>query len=102
MDRDRPFAEYGVDSVAAVELGCELERVLRVELPSVVAWQYPTPAAMARHLALEAGRGASADRPEAEPLDQASTSGFEQLLAEIESLSESEATGALEVGEGKG
>jgi acyl-CoA synthetase (AMP-forming)/AMP-acid ligase II/acyl carrier protein len=102
LDRDRPFAEYGVDSVAAVELGCELERVLEVELPSVVAWQYPTPAAMARHLALEAGRGASTDSPDAEPLEQAPTSGFEQLLAEIEGLSESEATGALRDGEGEG
>jgi len=102
LDRDRAFAEYGVDSVTAVELGCELERMLKVELPSVVAWQYPTPAAMARHLALEAGRGASADRPHDEPFEQASTSGFEQLLAEIEGLSESEAAGVLEGGEGEG
>ena len=46
--RDRPFAEFGVDSLTAVELSQELEDEFGVPLPAVVAWNYPTPAALAR------------------------------------------------------
>src|SRR6185369_12616842 len=49
--RDRPFAEFGVDSLTAVELSQELEDEFGVPLPAVVAWNYPTPAALARYLA---------------------------------------------------
>jgi acyl carrier protein len=51
VDRHRPFAEYGVDSLTAVELSQELEDEFAVELPPIVAWNYPTPAALARYLA---------------------------------------------------
>ena len=49
--RDRPFAEFGVDSLTAVELSQELEDEFKVPLPAIVAWNYPTPAALARYLA---------------------------------------------------
>jgi acyl-CoA synthetase (AMP-forming)/AMP-acid ligase II/acyl carrier protein len=49
--RDRPFAEFGVDSLTAVELSHELEQQFGVPLPPIVAWNYPTPAALARYLA---------------------------------------------------
>jgi len=52
LDRERPFAELGVDSLAAVELSCNLENWLKVKLSPMTAWQYPTPAAIARHLAV--------------------------------------------------
>jgi acyl-CoA synthetase (AMP-forming)/AMP-acid ligase II/acyl carrier protein len=51
VQRDRPFAEFGVDSIAAVELSHELEEQFDVPLPPIVAWNYPTPAALARYLA---------------------------------------------------
>ncbi len=44
--RDRPFAEFGVDSLTAVELSQELEDEFEVPLPAIVAWNYPTPAAL--------------------------------------------------------
>jgi acyl-CoA synthetase (AMP-forming)/AMP-acid ligase II/acyl carrier protein len=53
VSRDRPFAEYGVDSMTAVELSHELEQQFSVPLPPIVAWNYPTPAALARYLAEE-------------------------------------------------
>ena len=53
VSRDRPFAEYGVDSLTAVELSHELEQQFSVPLPPIVAWNYPTPAALARFLAEE-------------------------------------------------
>lgn len=51
VSRDRPFAEFGVDSLTAVELSHELEQQFGVPLPPIVAWNYPTPAALARYLA---------------------------------------------------
>ena len=51
ISRDRPFAEFGVDSLTAVELSQELEDEFKVPLPPIVAWNYPTPAALARYLA---------------------------------------------------
>jgi acyl-CoA synthetase (AMP-forming)/AMP-acid ligase II/acyl carrier protein len=58
VSRDRPFAEFGVDSLTAVELSHELETEFKVPLPPIVAWNYPTPAALARYLA-EQSLGAS-------------------------------------------
>jgi acyl carrier protein len=51
VSRDKPFAEFGVDSLTAVELSHELEVEFKVPLPPIVAWNYPTPAALARYLA---------------------------------------------------
>jgi len=53
VSRDRPFAEYGVDSLTAVEMSHELEQQFSVPLPPIVAWNYPTPAALAQFLAEE-------------------------------------------------
>jgi acyl-CoA synthetase (AMP-forming)/AMP-acid ligase II/acyl carrier protein len=94
-NRDRPFAEYGLDSLAAVELSVELEQWLHVQLTPVVAWNYPTPAALARYLAeLASGAVASGSLPAAVP-GQADEAEFERLLAEVEGLSENEAQAAL-------
>lgn len=94
LDRNRPFAEHGVDSMAAVELSCELENWLGVKLSPMTAWQYPTPAAISRHLAMEAGCGGSSAE-QAEPVDAEQDEGFAQLLEGIENLSESEASELL-------
>jgi acyl-CoA synthetase (AMP-forming)/AMP-acid ligase II/acyl carrier protein len=93
-NRDRPFAEYGLDSLAAVELSVALEQWLHVQLTPVVAWNYPTPAALARYLAELAGGAAAGSSPEVVS-DQADEAEFERLLAEVESLSENEAQAAL-------
>jgi acyl-CoA synthetase (AMP-forming)/AMP-acid ligase II/acyl carrier protein len=88
IERDKPFAEFGLDSLTAVELSQDLEDWLHVQLTPVVAWNYPTPAALARYLAREAGGGeAVSGGHEAAPARR----GFEELLAEVEALSEAEA-----------
>ena len=61
--RDRPFAEFGVDSLTAVELSQELEDEFGVPLPAVVAWNYPTPAALARYLAEQTTGAGEASTP---------------------------------------
>jgi acyl carrier protein len=102
--RDRPFAEFGVDSLTAVELSQELEDEFEVPLPAIVAWNYPTPAALARYLAEQSlGIGEPASQPATPPT---SINGAElppapndeqlaAILAEIENLSDEEAAKLL-------
>ena len=80
-----------MDSVAAVDLSGELEDWLKIQLSPMVAWKYSTPATLADYLAQQADRVDSqqhldAEEPQHPPEDQ-----FQQLLKEIESLSEREA-----------
>lgn len=51
LDRNRPFAEFGLDSMAALEMIQEAEDQYGVVLPPTVAWNYPTPKALAGYLA---------------------------------------------------
>lgn len=46
-----PFANYGLSSVAAVSLAGELSDWLEIELSPILAYEYPTVEALARHLA---------------------------------------------------
>ncbi|MCH5373403.1 MAG: acyl carrier protein, partial [Planctomycetes bacterium] len=84
-----------VDSLAAVELSTELETWAGVQLSSITAWEYPTPATLSRYLASEIAPAAAQVSSEAEPSPSPNASEFEQLLAEIEGLSEEEAANAM-------
>ncbi|QDT75853.1 putative long-chain-fatty-acid--CoA ligase FadD23 [Lacipirellula limnantheis] len=46
-----PFTELGMDSLTALELNVDFEKVLGVRLPPAAAWSYPTPAELSRFLA---------------------------------------------------
>ncbi|QDS91268.1 Long-chain-fatty-acid--AMP ligase FadD29 [Rosistilla ulvae] len=62
-DRDKPLADYGLDSLATMELAGDVEDWLGLELTPTLAWDYPTPAVLAPHLAenmLETGPDESA------------------------------------------
>lgn len=93
IHRDKPFAEFGVDSLTAVELSHELEEEFGVPLPPIVAWNYPTPAALSRYLA-EQSMGA-VEQPAASE-EAESDEDLEALLSEIEGLSEEEAQRLLD------
>ncbi|MEX0641327.1 MAG: AMP-binding protein [Pirellulales bacterium] len=109
--RDRPFAEFGVDSLTAVELSQELEDEFKVPLPPIVAWNYPTPAALARYLAEQSlgvgekpepvsavspvTNGAATGGSTTVPLNGADDSELAALLAEVENLSDEEAARLL-------
>ncbi|MCI0333498.1 MAG: AMP-binding protein [Planctomycetes bacterium] len=97
--RDRPFAEFGVDSLTAVELSHELEEQFGVPLPPIVAWNYPTPATLARYLAEQMTGIKDPNAAESTdelrntlhsppPPDDAQLAAF---LAEVEKLSDAEA-----------
>ncbi len=93
--RDKPFAEFGVDSLTAVELSHELEQEFGVPLPPIVAWNYPTPAALSRYLAEQS---IAADEEPASQSDEPSASDedFEAMLSEIEGMSDEEAQRLLD------
>ena len=90
IHRDKPFAEYGLDSLTAVELSHEIEQWLGVQVTATVAWNYPTVAAMAGYLAREVA-DSSGDNGAAVADDHEPGSDFERVLAEIEMMSEGEA-----------
>jgi acyl-CoA synthetase (AMP-forming)/AMP-acid ligase II/acyl carrier protein len=98
VSRDRPFAEYGVDSLTAVEMSQELEDQFQVPLPPIVAWSFPTPATLSRYLA-EQTLGVSSTEPAvhqaADPTAAPDDYRLAHLLAEIENLSDDEAARLL-------
>jgi acyl carrier protein len=46
-----PFTELGMDSLTALELNVDFEKVLGIQLPPTAAFNYPTPAALSAYLA---------------------------------------------------
>jgi len=95
VDRQRPFAEYGIDSLAAVELSADLERWLEVPTPAIAAWNYPTPELLARFLAEQAAAAHTLASESGGPPTDFGITEFETLLAEIEQLSDHDAREAL-------
>ncbi len=96
--RDRPFAEFGVDSLTAVELSHELEQQFGVPLPPIVAWNYPTPATLSRYLAEQTTGIKDPNSPDVAELQETMQTPappddeqLAALLAEIEGLSDAEA-----------
>jgi alkylation response protein AidB-like acyl-CoA dehydrogenase/3-oxoacyl-(acyl-carrier-protein) synthase/acyl carrier protein len=50
IDVDAPFNDFGVDSVAAVEIAFEIERRLGISIDATVLWSYPNIGALTRYL----------------------------------------------------
>lgn len=53
IDIQEPFARYGLDSIGAVGLSAELENWLQRRIDPTVAYDYPSIASLAKHLAGE-------------------------------------------------
>jgi acyl carrier protein len=89
IETDKAFADYGVDSVMAVELAQDLEEFLQLDRPldATLAWNFPTIAALAAHLATHASSHNSRRLIEAEwnPADRASL-GFADALPNLQAL----------------
>lgn len=59
---DTPFAELGLSSIQAIELSDDLQRWTNVELPSTLAFDYPTIEVAAGYVAEEADKDRARER----------------------------------------
>ncbi|WP_264033425.1 acyl carrier protein [Mycolicibacillus koreensis] len=50
LDTDLPFAELGLNSVMAMSIRREVERLAGIELSATMLWNHPTVGALAEHL----------------------------------------------------
>lgn len=50
LESDRPFAELGLNSVMAMSVRREVERLAGIEMSATMLWNYPTVAALTAHL----------------------------------------------------
>jgi acyl carrier protein len=50
VDMDRPFAEFGMDSMQLFELSGDLQKFLGHDVSEIVAWDYPTIAKLSAYL----------------------------------------------------
>ena len=81
IELNRPFADYALDSLAAVELSEDIEDFLHIEIPVTVSWNYPTIDALSTYLS---------QRDNTEPVDDISEGSFQTLLSDIENMSDKE------------
>ena len=84
----RPFAEYGLDSVAAVELTEALQTELQQPLSPTLAYEYPTVEAVAIYLGTQLGH--PSPKVDKEPEMVSDQDDVAELLNELEDLSEAE------------
>lgn len=86
LDQDRPFADFGLDSVKALRLTEALAERLARPLEPEIFWRFPSVAQLAAHLAPRAPRAASTARgrsaAERAPLSQLSERELANLLAD--------------------
>ena len=88
IDITRPFAEYGLDSVAAVELTEALQTAIEQPLSPTLAYEYPTVEAVAAYLGTQLGL--SSPEGERDPEPATDEDDLTELLNELENLSEAE------------
>lgn len=91
IELDKPFADYHLDSLTAVEFSDDVQTWLGLNLPATVIWNHPTLADMTLYLfAMSNGTTKEEIRPE--PTVEA----IRAILNDVESLSEDEAKKLLE------
>ncbi|EMI56669.1 Phosphopantetheine-binding domain protein [Rhodopirellula sallentina SM41] len=104
FDPHRPFADYGLDSLASMELIAQLESGLGLKLSPTIAWTYPSPSTLAKHLAQmivrrnDVGSDSEDDSNDdvgEDAMNELSDHQFDQLLAELEQMPDSAAAAML-------
>ena len=83
LDKQRPFSEMGVDSLMAVELRNELQKVLNAHLPATIVFDQPTIEKLSGHIfASEPTSSANATEEHSEPLTDLLEDDIRALLDE--------------------
>ncbi|MGO9103178.1 MAG: type I polyketide synthase, partial [Mycobacterium sp.] len=73
LDPDRPFKDLGIDSLTALELRNTLNRHTGLTLPATLAFDHPTPTALAHHLTTQLSAATPAS----------TTNGYVQQIQEL-------------------
>lgn len=86
---DRPLAEFGLDSMATLQLAGEIEDYHKITLNPIAMWNYPTARHLARYLA-EQIAGEFGETYEGHDQELIPVKSFEAMLREIEVMDDSE------------
>ena len=86
IELDKPFADYRLDSLTAVEFSEDVEEWLGIELTATVLWNHPTIEKMTQFLVAR-----SQGKKEEEIKLHSSDSNLDTILNDIENISEEEA-----------
>jgi polyketide synthase 12/epothilone polyketide synthase D len=92
IDRSRPFKALGLDSLTGLELRNRLETSLQMSLPGTLVWNYSTVEKLGEHLMgrIDTTTGTAA-QPQIQEIDADQAAPLDQLLDELESVSDEEA-----------
>ncbi|MBL1097428.1 type I polyketide synthase [Streptomyces coffeae] len=83
IDPQRPYLDYGYNSLAAVALTEELSSVCGLELPLTMLFDQPNPDAVARYLLFRMGLSDAGPATEPEAPSEGATDGAEDLIAVV-------------------
>ncbi len=92
LDPSQSFADYGLDSVMAVNLAQEIEDWLQSPIEATIVWNFPTIKSLAQHLASELNQllaNSQADQEIVEP-DLMPLSNSQTMTEDLEEISEAE------------
>jgi phthiocerol/phenolphthiocerol synthesis type-I polyketide synthase A len=84
LDLDRPFAEYGLNSVMAMSVRRDTELFVGIELSATMLFNYPTIVALAEHLAKKVSPQPESDT-EIDVLDDSDGGVLDDLFDSVES-----------------
>ena len=96
IDIQRPFTEYGLDSMIGVFLAGDLEDWLGLQLSATVLWEYPTTELLAQYLATKLQRQSGDDKVSEHTVQRnladlaLDPQEAEELLASLDGLSDAE------------
>jgi phthiocerol/phenolphthiocerol synthesis type-I polyketide synthase A len=84
FDLDRPFAEFGLNSVMAMTVRRDTEQFVGIELSATMLFNYPTVVALAEHLAKKLLPQTESDS-DVDPLGDSDSSVLDDLFDSVES-----------------
>ncbi len=91
IDIDEDFADYGLNSIEAVNLSGDLENMLGRRLPPTILWDYPNIAALAQYLVQDSSK----DTLSLDQTQRISSEQAQQLLEQLDQLSDAEVDALL-------